>query len=191
MKSNAIRILKPAAVFALLAAAGSLLQGAENLMKAPETTYTVQPGQWNRNIMKSDLGKLIDPDLDQEKGTRKGMLTDGTKFQQAVIYNYHNTPSAQRFITIEIDLGKPRTVTGVMVCTVENNSMYKPAKIEVSGSADKMVFQPLGESGEWAKEHFIRTAQLKGEWPDCRFLQIRIRLAGSWINVTEIGVFGN
>ncbi len=185
--------MKFATVTAVLFSCAALLQGAENLMQKPETVYEVFPGKWNRELLKSKtLGKLIDPDLDRATGKRKGLLADKKTFQQAVCYNYHRTPLELSFVTIEIDLGKPFTLGRIKVAAMENNNMYNPSKLEVSGSSDKVVFKELGSSAEWPKDpknKYIRIANLTGEWKDCRFLRIRVYCNKSWINVTEIEVY--
>ena len=185
--------MKFATVTAVLFSAAALLQGAENLMQKPETVYEVFPGQWNKSIQNSKtLGNLIDADLDRATGKRKGLLADKKTFQKAVCYNYHRTPLELSFVTIEIDLGKPFTLGQIKVTAMENNGMYTPSKVEVSGSADKVSFRELGSSTEWPKDpknKYIMTATLSGEWKDCRFLRIKVFCEKSWINVTEIEVY--
>ena len=185
--------MKFATVTAVLFSCAALLQGAENLMQKPETVYEVFPGQWNKSIQKSKtLGNLIDADLDRATGKRKGLLADKKTFQKAVCYNYHRTPLEFSFVTIEIDLGKTFTLGQIKVTAMENNGMYTPSKVVVSGSADKVTFRELGSSTEWPKDpknKYIMTATLSGEWKDCRFLRIKVFCEKSWINVTEIEVY--
>jgi hypothetical protein len=183
--------MKFATVTAVLFSAAALLQGAENLMQKPETVYEVFPGQWNKSLLKSEKF-VIDPDLDRATGKRKGMLADKKTFQKAVCYNYHRTPLELSFVTIEIDLGKPFTLGQIKVAATENNSMYTPSKVVVSGSADKVTFRELGSSAEWTKDpknKYVLTASLSGEWKDCRFLRIKVFCEKSWINITEIEVY--
>lgn len=168
----------------------ALLSGAENLMKKPEVSYKVFPGRWYQDLLKSKtLGPTIDPDLDRATNKRKGLLADGKTFQRAVVYNYHRTPQDLCFVTIEIDLGKPRSLSEIRVMAVENNEMYRPAKIEVAGGPDNLNCKALGTSTEWSKKGYVLTAVLKGDWKDCRFLQIKVHCASSWINVSEIEVY--
>ena len=178
-------------VIAGMLSLAAMLSGAENLMKNPEVSYKVFPGRWFQELLKDKkLGPTIDPDLDRATGKRKGLLTDGKTFQRAVVYNYHRTPQDQCFVTIEVDLGKPVTVAEIRVMAVENNDMYHPAKIEVAGGADNLKWTEFGTSAEWAKKGYVQTASLKGEWKECRFLQIKVYTSKSWINVSEIEVYG-
>jgi len=182
--------MKKNLVIAGMLSIAALLAGAENLMKNPEVTYKVFPGRWNSELLKSKtLGPNIDPDLDRATGKRKGLLADGKTFQRAVTYNYHRTPQDLCFVTIEVDLGKPRSLSEIRVMAVENNEMYHPAKIEVAGGPDNLNCKALGTSTEWTKKGYVLTAALKGEWKDCRFLQIKVYTASSWINVSEIEVY--
>lgn len=180
------KYLLAAGLFSLAA----LLSGAENLMKDPAVSYKVFPGSWNRKLLQGKLGLTLDPDLDLKTGTRKGLLTDGKTFQRAVVYNYHRAAREFCFVTIEVDLGKPRTLSEIRVMAVENNSLYRPAKIEISGGPGNLVCEPLGSSTEWKKKQYVRTAAITGSWSGCRFLRIRVYSAAGWINVSEIEVYG-
>ncbi|MBR2425219.1 MAG: hypothetical protein IKB16_00615 [Lentisphaeria bacterium] len=170
--------------------ASIVICGAENLMKQKTTTYKVSPGSWYKGILKSkQLGKLIDRDLDMTSGKRKGMLSDGKTFQQAVAYNYHNIPKEKRFLTVDIDLGKAVDLDTINVIVMENNNMHKPSHVEVSFSQDNMVFRNPATCKEWIKKQYDRKAVLKGDWKQSRFVRIKIYAASTWLNLTEVEIF--
>lgn len=184
--------MKKTMIVAAVLSAVTLLNGAENLMKKPETTYKVDPGTWNEAAGKSEkLAKLIDRDLDRETGKRKGLLADGKAFQQGVAYNYANVKKEKSFVTIDIDLSKPQELSEIKVKVTENNNIWRPDKVEILGSADGKEFQPLASGAEWVKGEniYVKVAGFKGEWKDCRFVRVKVYTPSSWINVTEIEIY--
>ncbi|MBQ9336057.1 MAG: discoidin domain-containing protein [Lentisphaeria bacterium] len=184
--------MKTALIVGAVLAASTLLQGAENLMKKPETTYKVDPGTWNEAAGKSEkLARLVDPDLDRETGKRKGLLADGKAFQQGVAYNYANVKKEKSFVTIDVDLSKPQELSEIKVKVTVNNNIWNPDKVEILGSADGKEFKPLASGAEWAKGEnvYVKSADFKGEWKDCRYVRIKVFTPSSWINVTEIEIY--
>ena len=174
----------------LLLMAGSIITGAENLMKKPETTYKVSPGNWHKGILSSKkLGSLIDRDLDAKTGKRKGMLADGKTFQQAVAYNYHNKPKEQRYLTVDVDLSKPVDLSSINVIAMENNNLHKPEIAEISVSTDNMIFRDTVTVKEWVKKQYDRKAVFNKEWKQVRFVRIKVYCASTWINLTEVEIF--
>lgn len=167
-----------------------MLTAAENLMKKPETTYKVSPGNWHKGILSSKkLGNLIDRDLDTATGKRKGMLSDGKTFQQAVAYNYHNKPKEQRYLTVDIDLGKPVDLSSINVIVMENNNLHKPEKAEITVSTDNMIFRDTVTVKDWVKKQYDRKAVFSKEWKQVRFVRVKVYCASTWINLTEVEIF--
>ena len=184
--------MKSAMIVAAVLSAVTLLNGAENLMKKPETTYKVDPGTWNESAGKSKtLARLVDPDLDRETGKRKGLLADGKGFQQGVAYNYANVKKENSFVTIDVDLSKPQTLSEIKVKVTVNNNIWNPDKVEILGSADGKEFKPLASGAEWVKGEnvYVKVADFKGEWKDCRFVRFKVYTPSSWINVTELEIY--
>lgn len=168
------------------------VSGAENLLKAPGASYTVFPGDWNKNLINDkNLGKMIDPDFDRSAEKRKGMLCDGITSQRAVCYNYHWTVKDQRFLTIVVDLGKETAVDNVKIVAFRNNDSYQPGKYEVAVSSDNAAFTDLGKGDEWVtKARYLRIADVAASGAKCRYIRIKVWTLGAWLNISEIEVTG-
>lgn len=168
------------------------LSGAENLMKAPGTSYMVFPGDWNKNLINDkNLGKMIDPDFDREKETRKGLLADGVTTQRGVCYNYHWTKKDLRFVTIVVDLGKECAIENVRIVAFRNNEAYQPGKFEVALSSDNIAYTELGKGDSWeTKERYLQIADVASTGAKCRYVRIKVWTLGAWINISEIGITG-
>ena len=168
------------------------LCGAENLLSATGASYSVFPGDWNKNLVNDkNLGKMIDPDFDRATEKRKGMLADGVTAQRAVCYNYHWTAKDQRFVTIVADLGKKYAVDSVRIVAFRNNEAYQPGKFEVAVSSDNIEFKELAKGDNWGtRARYERFADVEASGAKCRYVRIKVWTCGSWINISEIGVFG-
>ena len=185
MKKSILAIAALTAVFSLNA--------AENLMKTAK--YEVFPGNWYKALINdSNLGKGIDPDLDRTTNKRKGMLADGELFQRAVCYNYHGAAEAQRFVTVVVDLGKEYDVEKVTIGAMENNSGYKPGKYTAEISSDNLTFKPFASGEKWEKgqknKNYTRSAEMTANAEKCRYVKVKVWTASTWLNLTEIGVYG-
>ena len=168
------------------------LCGAENLLTAAGASYTVFPGDWNKNLVNDkNLGKMIDPDFDRANEKRKGLLADGVTAQRAVCYNYHWTAKDQRFVTIVADLGKEYAVDSVRIVAFRNNEAYQPGNFEVAVSSDNIECKELAKGDAWVtKARYERIADVAASSVKCRYVRIKVWTCGSWINISEIGVFG-
>ena len=176
----------------MLLSVTAALYGAENLLKAPGASYTVFPGDWNKNLINDKvLGKQIDPDFDREKDCRKGMLCDGVTSQRGVCYNYHWTAKDLRFVTIVADLGKECTIDNVQIVAFRNNDAYQPGKFEIAISNNNVEYTDLAKGDSWVvKKHYLCFADIPANGAKCRYIRIKVWTLGAWINIAEIGVSG-
>jgi len=164
----------------------------ENLALAPEVSYQVYPGNWQRSLLTDkSLGGLIDNDWDRESGQRKNMLVNGKTLESAIRYNYHSALAAERFMVIEFDLGKPAAVQELKIFAFRNNSLYEMRKVQLESSSDHFVFKQNGavDLEQIQLEKNIYRAELRPLDSNMRVLRLYV-WGRSWINVTEVEIWG-
>ena len=172
--------------------AATVLHAVE-ISSAPETTFRIFPGNWNKRCLKDkNLSKLIRFGIDPVSGKSDGKLSDKDPRRSAVSFNYHGIPLKQRVLTIEADLGKKKNISRLQLNAFRNNDLYDIKEVIFYGSTDGLVWQHLGEcSGNALKlKNYLYTAKLNGSWQNLSRIRFSVISGNTWINITEISIDG-